>query len=97
MKWSTEAQTLQDVVREYKVWVDWHGWKTPMPEVVVKLCEELGELAHAVHRRQHAEILDAFADIFIVLLKVSHAGSFDAEQAIVKTWNQVRERDYTRE
>jgi NTP pyrophosphatase (non-canonical NTP hydrolase) len=67
--------------------------------------EELGELAHAqlkseqgirMNEDHRANKIDAIADVIIYLADYCNGQGIDLEDALRTTWNQVRQRDWTR-
>ncbi len=58
--------------------------------------EEVGELAHACHRRDHARACDAYADVLITLMKVPMALDVDPVETVMDVWEEVRTRDYVK-
>ena len=88
------AKTLEEVIAQYKYWSKWNDFHITMPATMIKLMEELGEMAHAVHRGNKEGIVDAMADVFITLCKVPIAMNCDMPELVLKVWEQVRQRDY---
>lgn len=67
--------------------------------------EELGELNHAYLKRAQgirknedhdAAIKDAIADMFIYMCDFCYRQDIDLEDTIIKTWDQVKQRDWTK-
>ena len=72
-------------------------------EQLLVVTEELGELAHAyVKDKQgirtgidyHSKKIDAVGDIFISLVSYCNAEGISMEDAIRRTWEQVKQRDW---
>lgn len=76
------------------------------PLQALGVCEEAGELAHAVlkmeqgirgTREEHlAAVADACGDIFIYMTGVCSALDINLEIAIKEAWEQVEQRDWSK-
>ena len=72
---------------------------------VLGVCEEAGELAHAVLKmtqgirgteaEHRADAADALGDIFIYMCGVADELNIDLEAEIKETWQRVAMRDWT--
>jgi NTP pyrophosphatase (non-canonical NTP hydrolase) len=67
--------------------------------------EEVGELSHAhlkaeqgirVNENHQAAKFDAIGDIVIYLSDYCNKNGFDLQDCISKTWDQVKQRDWTK-
>lgn len=97
---------LSDLQREHKEWAERNFGPThTLHNSVLGVAEEVGELAHAVLKRDQQirpsnyeeDIIDACADIVIFLLGVANHEGFDLESSIIRTWEKVRLRDWNAE
>jgi NTP pyrophosphatase (non-canonical NTP hydrolase) len=70
------------------------------------IVEELGELAHSFlkdaqgirQHENHEELMkDAVADIVIFLCDFCSAKEFDLESLVLKTWDEVKQRDWKKD
>jgi NTP pyrophosphatase (non-canonical NTP hydrolase) len=74
------------------------------PLQVLGVCEEAGELSHAVlkdvqgirgtHAEHVEEARDAMGDIVIYLCGVADAMGLDLQECVESAWNEVRQRDW---
>ena len=58
----------------------------------VKLQEEAGELAKALLKRDHEEIVDAIGDIVVVLTNLAHLEGFKIEECIESAYEVINKR-----
>jgi NTP pyrophosphatase (non-canonical NTP hydrolase) len=75
-------------------------------EQFMGMVEEMGELSHAIIKGMqnirhtpgeiHQLKEDAVADLFIFMLGYCTKEGIDFEQALYRTWNQVRKRDWVK-
>lgn len=89
---------LDKLQANHRVWDNKHFPGMTPERYVVKLTEELGELAHAVHRAQwrdtRAEQLDAIGDICVVLMHLCSAQGWTLGGIIRKVGREVLTRTY---
>lgn len=99
---------LRRIQLEHAEWAERNFGDTQnLTNSALGVCEEAGELAHAVlkinqsirgSREEHREAAaDALGDIFIFACGVATALGLDLEECIVRTWDQVSQRDWTAE
>lgn len=62
------------------------------PRQMLKLMEELGELAGAMAKNKQGDIVDAIGDIQVVLIILSKQLGYDYEQCLVDAYNVIKER-----
>ena len=99
---------LEQIQREHKEWVE-RNFPSESPDRDVEhatlgVCEEAGELAHAILKRAQgvrgsnadltSEALDALGDIFIYSLTVADYFGMSIETIYASTWNKVKQRDW---
>ena len=92
---------------EQKPWVAHNFGDRPSWMPLVGVMEELGELAHhflKMHqgirgtKSEHMKaIKDAVADIVIFLCDFCSAHDIDLEKEVLKTWKQVKKRDWKKD
>lgn len=98
-----ELYKTQAEVRE---WSNWNfGNQDPLLPFL-GVVEEVGELSHVILKEQQAirvggdklaafdAKVDAVADILIYLLDFCSRSSIDLESALLKTWHDVKARDW---
>ncbi len=97
------SSQMQAIQKEVEQWVNHNFPGRPMHQPMLGLMEELGELAHAVNKREQkvrlnedhdAAIVDAVGDICIYLMDFCNAEGIDLDTCINKTWNEVKKRDW---
>ena len=62
------------------------------PRQMLKLIEEVGELAGAMAKNKPGDIVDAIGDIQVVLIILSKQLGYDYEQCLVDAYNVIKER-----
>lgn len=62
------------------------------PRQMLKLFEEIGELAGAMAKNKPGDIVDAIGDIQVVLIILSKQLGYDYEQCLVDAYNVIKER-----
>jgi len=62
------------------------------PRQMLKLMEEVGELAGAMAKNKPGDIVDAIGDIQVVLIILSKQLGYDYEQCLVDAYNVIKER-----
>lgn len=62
------------------------------PKQMLKLMEEVGELAGAMAKNKQGDIIDAIGDIQVVLIILSKQLGYDYEQCLVDAYNVIKER-----
>lgn len=94
---------LNTVQEELKPWQDHNFPGRPSWVPLLGIQEEAGELAHAYIKRHQgirntenheANIRDAVADLIVFLCDFCNAEGINLEEELVKTWNQVKQRDW---
>jgi len=75
-------------------WADERGLLKPenAPRQMLKLIEEVGELAGAMAKNKQGDIVDAIGDIQVVLIILSKQLGYDYEQCLVDAYNVIKER-----
>lgn len=62
------------------------------PRQMLKLFEEIGELAGAMAKNKQGDIVDAIGDIQVVLIILSKQLGYNYEQCLVDAYNVIKER-----
>ena len=75
-------------------WAEERGLLKPenAPRQMLKLIEEVGELAGAMAKNKPGDIVDAIGDIQVVLIILSKQLGYDYEQCLVDAYNVIKER-----
>lgn len=99
--------SLRALQREQAPWVKRNFGDRPSWHPLLGVGEEYGELSHAYLKAEQgirgtpeehrAAKVDAVADIVIFLCDYCTAEGIDLEDAVARTWEQVRKRDWTRD
>lgn len=61
---------------------------------IIKLMEEVGELASGRITGNPDEIKDAVGDIMVVLTTISHFSGFTITEALAHAYNDIKDREY---
>lgn len=59
---------------------------------MLKLAEEMGELAGALARGRHDEVNDAIGDMIVVLTVLAAQRGAYIEDCIARTWDEIKDR-----
>lgn len=95
---------FSELQREQKEWQDRNFPNKGLHECMYGLCEEQGELAHALlkmdqgirgTKEEHmAAAWDAVGDIAIYLAGLCNARGIDLQNAVEGAWDEVKQRDW---
>jgi NTP pyrophosphatase (non-canonical NTP hydrolase) len=90
---------------------DWARHNFPMQydnphQPALGICEEAGELAHAVLKWQQnirgtaeehfEEMKDALADTFVYMMSFANVMGWDLQDIITSVWEKVKQRDWVK-
>ena len=59
---------------------------------LIKLQEEMGELAKATLEKDKPEIIDGIGDMVVVLTNLAHLNGFNIETCIASAYNEISQR-----
>ena len=59
---------------------------------LIKLQEEMGELAKATLEKDHDEVVDAIGDMVVVLTNLAHLNNVNIETCIASAYNEIKNR-----
>ena len=62
------------------------------PRQMLKLMEEVGELAGAMAKNKQGDIIDAIGDIQVVLIILSKQLGIDYKESLIYAYNEIKER-----
>ena len=62
------------------------------PRQMLKLFEEIGELAGAMAKNKQGDIIDAIGDIQVVLIILSKQLGIDYKECLIYAYNEIKER-----
>ena len=97
------TEILHEIQKEVRIWVDKNFPDSPIHQPILGLMEELGELSHAVNKREQkvrlnedykADVFDAVGDIVIYLMHFCNIEGIDLMSCIEKVWGKVKKRDW---
>jgi NTP pyrophosphatase (non-canonical NTP hydrolase) len=93
--------------REHREWVDKNFPGETLERATLGVCEESGELAHAVLKMQQGirgteaehkfNAIDSVADMIIFGLSVCDHLEVDLEDVLAITWDKVKKRDWKKD
>lgn len=76
--------------------LEWANERNLLPgdpnKQTLKLISEVGELADAIAKNNHAEIIDAIGDIQVVLIILSHQLGVRYSEALEEAYNVIKSR-----
>jgi len=67
---------------------------TPLAQAI-KTHEELGELLSALHRGDHAEMVDAYGDVLVTLVIGAALADVDLKRCLEAAYEQIKDRKGT--
>jgi NTP pyrophosphatase (non-canonical NTP hydrolase) len=75
-------------------WADERGLydKGDVKTQLIKLQEEMGELAKATLENDHVEVVDAIGDMVVVLTNLAHLNNVNIETCIASAYNVISKR-----
>jgi NTP pyrophosphatase (non-canonical NTP hydrolase) len=80
--------------------VRWRAHNFPdgpvMDTLMRKLMEEVGELAKAISKSDHAQFEDALGDIAVMLFGIAYTGRSSLGACVDHVWEEVSRRDYVK-
>lgn len=95
---------LKKIQEEQKEWARKNFPNSDDRDSVLGMQEELGELSHSVlkqrqgirlHENHEAKISDAIGDLILFILDFCNKRNLDAQDTLVKVWDEVKMRDWT--
>ena len=91
VKCTKKPLKMFNLIRE---WADQRGLyeKGDVKTQLIKLQEEMGELAKATLEHDQAEIQDAIGDMVVVLTNLAHLNSVNIETCIAEAYNVISKR-----
>lgn len=84
---------LTDEIREWAIKRELHNGNSDRQ--VIKLVEEVGELANAYNKENDAELEDALGDIYVVLTILAMQLGYQIEMCVKKAYNEIKDREGT--
>lgn len=85
--------TLGDLVDNVWQWFEDRGLHDPVMQMV-KVQEEVGELAHEISRARYdtPEVVDALGDIFVTIIGMCHHLGIEPGYALHTAYNEIKDR-----
>lgn len=93
--------------KDHREWVNRNFPGETLEQATLGVCEESGELAHAILKRQQGirgteaehrfAAIDAVADMIIFSLSVCDHLEVRLEDVLAVTWSEVRKRDWKKD
>ena len=85
--------TFDDLIEAVYEWFDEHDLHDPVMQMV-KVQEEVGELAHEISRSnfKSLEVIDALGDSFVTIIGMCHHLGVDPTFALYSAYEEIRER-----
>lgn len=99
--------SIKEMQEEQCIWAHKNFPNNNRIHQLLGIVEEVGELSHA-HLKMDQGIrgnntehynakIDALGDIFVYMMGYANKNDIDLEDAIVKTWNKVKQRDWNKD
>lgn len=84
---------MDDLVRKVWIWFDEKDLHDPVMQMV-KVQEEVGELAHEISRGHIAtpEVVDALGDTLVTIIGMCHHLNVPTEVALFAAYNEIKDR-----
>jgi len=91
VKCSKKPLKMFELIRQ---WADERGLydKGDAKTQLIKLQEEMGELAKATLEKDQAEVIDAIGDMVVVLTNLAHLNNVNIETCIAEAYNVISKR-----
>ena len=88
--------TLGDLVDDVWQWFEDKGLNDPVMQMV-KVQEEVGELAHEISRGRYdtPEVVDALGDIFVTIIGMCHHLDIEPGFALLTAYHEIKDRKGT--
>ena len=84
---------LNTITNEIKQWAIDRGLEMADPnKQMLKLMEEMGELAEGLAKGKESEVQDAIGDMYVVLTILSMQLNYDIEGCILLAYNEIKDR-----
>lgn len=85
--------TLGDLVDNVWQWFEDRGLHDPVMQMV-KVQEEVGELAHEISRARYdtPEVVDALGDIFVTIIGMCHHLGIEPGYALLTAYHEIKDR-----
>lgn len=85
--------TLGDLVDDVWQWFEDRGLHDPVMQMV-KVQEEVGELAHEISRGRYdtPEVVDALGDIFVTIIGMCHHLDIEPGYALLTAYHEIKDR-----
>lgn len=88
--------TLNKIALDVWKWFDDHNLNDPVMQMV-KVQEEIGELAHEISRNRYdtPEVVDALGDSLVTLIGMCHHLNIEPAYALYTAYNEIKDRKGT--
>lgn len=84
---------LDQLAEQIEQWATDRGIDKAEPRAqFLKVVEEVGEIAAAMARNKHDELVDAIGDVFVTLVVLSMQHGIGIEDAIQAAYNEIKNR-----
>ena len=85
--------TLNDTALKVWQWFDQHNLHDPVMQMV-KVQEEVGELAHEISRAHYdtPEVVDALGDTLVTIIGMCHHLDIEPGYALFTAYNEIKDR-----
>ena len=89
----TKTPSFDSLIKNVYAWFDEHDLHDPVMQMV-KVQEEVGELAHEIARSNYdtPEVVDALGDSFVTLIGMCHHLNISPADALLLAYTEIKDR-----
>ena len=91
---NTKTSTMDEISMAVLAWADERGLidKENAPKQMLKVMEEVGELAGAMAKRNELATVDAIGDVLVTVIILAEQMGLSAAQCLGEAYNEIAER-----
>jgi NTP pyrophosphatase (non-canonical NTP hydrolase) len=91
---NTKTSTMDDLSMAVLAWADERGLidKENAPKQMLKVMEEVGELAGAMAKRNEEDTIDAIGDVLVTVIILAEQMGLSATKCLGEAYNEIAER-----
>lgn len=84
---------MNSLTEQIKLWARQRDLHNASPDKqMLKLMEEVGELAEGLAKDRHMQVIDSIGDVYVVLTILSMQLGLDIEKCILTTYQEIADR-----
>lgn len=91
---NTKTSTIDELSMAVLAWADERGLidKENAPRQMLKVMEEVGELAGAMAKQNEPDTVDAIGDVLVTVIILAEQMGLSATQCLGEAYNEIAER-----